>query len=224
MKHRSWRSWIKALLALAVVAGYPLAMHLLLTSNRWPALTLLLAVLPFGLGPLMLLVAGQRRAALLALAALLAAAAWGGGALLRHPDAIYLLQNLGMQALMAAVFGRTLLPGQEPLIAQFARRIHGADYSPRIARYARQATWAWTLYFLAMGLASVLLFVAAPLALWSWFVNFLSFVLLGLMFAGEYAVRRWRLRGVPHVSLRRSVALYWERPAPDSAPGSPWPR
>jgi len=68
----------------------------------------------------------------------------------------------------------------------------------------------------------VLIFVWAPLAVWSYFVNFISFLTLGAMFAGEYAVRRWRLRGIRHMSFLQSVRLYWEKPAPaDAGPTQP---
>ena len=208
------RLFFKTILVVLVVVGYPVAMHWLLTSGQWPVLTLILALTPFALPPLSLLTAGHTAWGLLAAAALLAASAWGWQTLLHRQDLIYLLQNVGMQALMAGVFGHTLLPGREPLISQLARRIHRDDYSDEIARYTRQATWAWTLYFVGMGLTSVLLFVAAPLALWSYFVNFISFLTLGGMFAAEYGVRRWRLRGIRHVSFVQSVKLYWEKPVP----------
>lgn len=215
MRHRLW---FKATLVAVVVISYPVAMHLLLTSGQWPASTLFMALLPFALLPLTLLMAGRVGWGLLSMAVLVTASASGWNALLHSPNWIFLLQNVSMQSLMAWVFGRTLRPGQEPLISQLARRIHRADYSPAIATYTRQATWAWTLYFVAMALISLLLFVAAPLAVWSWFVNFLSFILLGLMFAGEYAVRRWRLRDIQHMSFIRSVSLYWEKQAPAQTP------
>jgi uncharacterized membrane protein len=218
----TFRLLLKTLLVVLVVVGYPVAMHLLLTSGQWPLLTLLLALAPFALLPLSLITGGHLAWGLLAAAALLAASAWGWHTLLQRQDLIYLLQNVGMQGLMALIFGHTLLGGREPLISQLARRIHRDDYSPEIARYTRQATWAWTLYFVAMGLTSVVLFVTAPLAVWSWFVNFISFLTLGAMFVAEYAVRRWRLRGIRHMSLVQSVKLYWEKPAPsDGRPSQP---
>ncbi len=206
--------WLKAMLVAVVVIGYPVLMHWLLTEGHWPHITLLLALAPFGLLPLSLLAAGQQLAALLTMAALLLGGAWGWPLLLGREDLIYLLQNVGMQALLALTFGHTLLPGRDPLISQFARRIHRNDYSDTIARYTRQATWAWTLYFVAMGLLSVALFALATLEVWSWFVNFVSFLTLGAMFAAEYAVRRWRLRGIDHLGFIQSVKLYWEKPAP----------
>jgi len=208
------RLLLRTTLLTLVVVGYPVAMHLLLTSGAWPVITLLLALAPFALAPLSLLAAGHRLWGGLAAAAVLAASAWGWQALLHRQDLIYLLQNVGMQVLLAGLFGHTLLPGREPLISQLARRVHREDYGPAIARYTRQATWAWTLYFVAMGLTSVLLFLTAPLALWSWFVNFLSFLTLGAMFVAEYAVRRWRLRGIRHMGFLQGVRLYWEQPGP----------
>lgn len=120
-------------------------------------------------------------------------------------------QTLGMQALLAWFFGHTLRPGREPLIAQFARRIHGKDYSPRIAQYARQATWAWTGFFIAMTVIPLVLFFTASLETWSFFVNVLYLPLLGGMFVAEYAARRWCLRGIPHVSIFQSFALYRDK-------------
>lgn len=214
------RQLLRTVLLTLVAVAYPVAMHLLLTTGRWPALTLLLALAPFALAPMSLVAAGHRVWGALAIAAVLAVSAWSWQALLQRQDLIYLLQNVGMQGLLAGLFGHTLLPGREPLIAQLARRIHREDYSPEIARYARQATWAWMLYFVAMGLTSVLLFLTAPLAVWSWFVNFLSFLTLGAMFLAEYAVRRWRLRGIRHVGFLQGVRLYWEQPdAADPRPG-----
>jgi uncharacterized membrane protein len=200
---------LQVLLLGLLALGYPLLMHLLLTHGHWPQATLALALAPFALAPLSLWRAGWRASALAAAAALALAAGWAWGALLQQPALLYLLQNVGMQALLAAMFGHTLLPGREPLIAQLARRIHREDYSEPIARYARQATAAWALYFVAMGLASALIFAFAPLAAWSWFVNFWSFLTLGAMAVGEYAVRRWRLRGIRHVSLWQGLRLYW---------------
>lgn len=124
---------------------------------------------------------------------------------------INLGQTVGMQSLLAWFFGRTLRPGREPLIGQFARRIHGEDYSPRIAFYARLATWAWTGFFIAMALIPLALFFTATLDTWSFFVNVLSLPLLGGMFVAEYAARRYCLRGIPHVSIFQSFALYRDK-------------
>jgi len=210
--------WFKALLVALLVTSYSVVMHLLLTSGQWPVTTLLIALLPFAMLPLTLLRTGHMTWGLLSAVVLIVTSAFGWNGMLQNPNWVYLLENIALECLMAWGFGRTLRPGHEPLISQFARRIHGADYSPAIASYTRQVTWAWTLYFLAIGLISSTLFVAAPLAVWSWFINFVTFILLGLMFAGEYAVRRWRLPDIHHISFIKSVSPFWDKQAVARAP------
>jgi uncharacterized membrane protein len=102
---------------------------------------------------------------------------------------LLLMQHVGINLLLMAVFARTLAPGQVPLLTRLAHIVHGADTTPRVVSYTRGATWAWVAYFALMALASLVLFAAAPVAVWSGFVNLLSLPLLGAMFAGEFAVR-----------------------------------
>ncbi len=109
-------------------------------------------------------------------------------ALVRHYNWVFLLQHAGIQALLGLAFGRTLRAGQVPMVSRFAAVVHG-PLSPALARYTRQVTWAWTLYFSIMTAASLLLFWLAPVAVWSAFANLLNLPLLILMFAAEYVVR-----------------------------------
>jgi uncharacterized membrane protein len=206
--------WFKAMLVVVVVVGYPALMHLLLTSGQWPVSTLLLGLAPLAGLPLALLAAGHIAWGVVTLAALVGASGYGWHTLLHNQEWIYLMQNISMQSLLAWGFGHTLRPGHEPLISQFARRIHGADYSPLVATYTRRVTWAWALFSLAMALISIILFAFAPLAIWSYFVNFVALVLLVLMFVLEYAARRYCLRGVPHVPFIKGITLFWESSHP----------
>lgn len=152
-----------------------------------------------------------RRSVLLALIALLLALLWHQRALLlRHYDLAYLTEHAGMMALLAWVFGRTLLDGQTPLVTRFAMLTHDS-ISPIIIRYTRSVTWAWTLFFGLMASSSVLLFVATPLSIWAIFANIASPLLVLGMFVGEYLVR---LRKVPAderagpIQAFRSYLLY----------------
>lgn len=202
--------WFKATLVALVVLGYPVLMHLLLTSGQWPVSTLLLGLAPLTGLPLALLAARRIAWGLATLTALIAASGYGWSTLLHSPDWIYLMQNVSMQCLLAWVFGHTLRPGHEPLISQIARRIHGAGYNPTIAAYTRRATWAWALFSLAMALISIVLFAAAPLPIWSFFVNVVAQILLGLMFVLEYIARRYCLRDIAHVPFLKGISMYWE--------------
>jgi uncharacterized membrane protein len=53
-------------------------------------------------------------------------------------------------------------------------------------------TVAWCCFFVAQLLGSALLFLFAPLAAWSLFVNVLNVPLVGAMFTAEFVYRQWR--------------------------------
>lgn len=205
------KPWLTAMFLVVALVGYPIAMHLLLTSQQWPATTLLMGLLPVAVLPLGLFKAGRLKLGLLSVATIAVLVALFWNVLLHRQDWIYLMQNAGMQILLAWVFGRTLIPPQEALITQIARRIHGTEFTPTIAAYTRQATWAWVLFFVVMALISVVLFAAAPLSVWSFFVNVLYLPLLVLMFVLEYAARRYCLRNIEHLSIFKGVSLYMEK-------------
>ncbi|MBD3816745.1 MAG: hypothetical protein IE913_09895, partial [Halothiobacillus sp.] len=48
----------------------------------------------------------------------------------------------------------------------------------------------WTIFFFAMATTSILLYLFAPITIWSIFANSLTLPLLVLMFGAEYLVRR----------------------------------
>ena len=77
---------------------------------------------------------------------------WPAGGL--DVSALYLLQYLALHAALGALFARTLRPGHEPLVTRLARAVHGELPAP-IMRYTRAVTFAWTLFFAAMGLMVV---------------------------------------------------------------------
>ena len=131
-----------------------------------------------------------------------------------RPGAPELLASSGLSHMMIyasllAVFAHSLQPGQTPLVSVVARRLRGT-LAPAIEIYTRSVTKAWCLFFAGQLFASAALFLLAPLAVWSLFVNVLDGPLVLLMFAGEYAVRRVHLRNQPHVSpiamIRRLAA------------------
>ncbi len=115
---------------------------------------------------------------------------------------VYLLQECGMYGLLAFGFGGSLRAGQTSLCTRLADKLHG-PLTPAEVRYTRQVTLAWTLFFGALMLATLVLYVSAPLPLWSMFVNFGTLPLIAAMFAGEYAVRR---RVLPNTDRRGILA------------------
>ena len=55
-------------------------------------------------------------------------------------------------------------------------------------------TWVWCGFFLLNGLTALALAIHASLAVWALYTGFLSYLLMGTLFALEFLVRTWRFR------------------------------
>jgi uncharacterized membrane protein len=191
--------------------AYAAASHALMTRAQDSAWALAIV-----LGPIVVLgVAGiwgsghRLLAAIGLLAALLLAldAAGGHGLSARW---LYLAQHAGVHLVLAAWFGSTLRGGAEPLISSLAGRLQG-PLTPAMARYTRRLTLAWTLYFLAVVAASLVLFFAGDFAHWSLFANILTPVFTGAFFVGEYLVRYRLHPEFERVSLQQAIHAWRSR-------------
>lgn len=149
----------------------------------------------------------QRIVMLLLVAMALGVLGWQWTALTQHAGLVYWLQYTGMQLMLFAMFARTLVGGRKPLCTHFAEIVH-APLSPRHVIYSRQVTVAWSAFFAGMAVTSTALFFWTPINIWSIFVNFLTWPLVGLMFVVEYGVRRWRLPELRHTRLLDAVRAY----------------
>lgn len=140
--------------------------------------------------------------------------------LVQHYNWVFLLQHVGMQALLGLAFGTTLRTGHTPLVSRLAALVHG-QLSPALARYTRQVTWAWTLYFSITAIASLLLFWLAPIVVWSVFANLLGLPLLALMFVAEYGVRLCLLAPSERTGPLQAFRAYLQA-SPGAARPSSW--
>jgi uncharacterized membrane protein len=117
-----------------------------------------------------------------------------------------LVQQAGAYAFVALAFARSLAPGLTPLCTQMADKLHG-PLSPAEVAYTRRATVAWAIFYAVLTVAIATLFFAASARVWSLFVNFATFGLIGLMFVAEHAIRLKVLpgkrRGGTLVALRQ---------------------
>ena len=104
-----------------------------------------------------------------------------------------------INALLAWLFGRTLVRGRVPLIARFAMLEQGT-LSAELAAYTRTLTWLWTLLFIAAALLSVALAMSGHRDAWSLFTNFLNYLLVAALFLGEFFYRKLRFRNYQHHS------------------------
>jgi len=197
-----------ALLAAAALAASPVALHFLTVIDAARPLAIALSW-----GGAAFLAIALGRAAGIAVAEGVAVAALLGLALYLGAGTRYavFLPSLAVNLLLAWFFGRTLAGGRVPLVTSIARIVRGMDpLAPELERYTRHATAAWCIFFVAMTAISAALAAFTPLAVWSLFANVLAAPLIVAMFAAEYAYRRRRLAGFPHVPplavLRRLAA------------------
>lgn len=122
---------------------------------------------------------------------------------------VYLIQSVGTNILLALMFGHTLGVRHRPLISRLAESIRG-PLPPAVARYTRQVTLAWTLFFAAMAMLSTLLFLFAPIEVWSLFANILAWPLVIVVFVVEYLVRRRVLPEERQHGILDGVRAYWK--------------
>lgn len=117
------------------------------------------------------------------------------------------LSHATLNLFLLWLFGRTLLHGREPLISQISRHING-ELRVEVVDYTRRVTIAWCTYFAAQVAVSLLLYLLAPLAAWSFFINVLNLPLLILMFAAEKLYRTLRFPNHPKTSILKAIEVY----------------
>lgn len=197
-----WMRWA----AVAVAAGSPIASHMALAMGQGYGAAMALAGLQaVAVGVALWSAPGRVRwAGPVVAAALLGALAAGS----RRSGADALLAAAGLShALLYAgllgVFGATLLPGREPLVTRFARRLNPGFHDGMVG-YTRGVTLAWCGFFAGQLVASAVLLAGWPGA-WAAFVTTVHAPLVVAMALGEFLVRRWRWRHERYTGLMETV-------------------
>lgn len=122
--------------------------------------------------------------AILALAALLDASNY----ILATPVAANLV--------LLITFGSTLRRGKPdhpvmPMIERFAR-LQEKELSSDKQAWCRRWTWLWCVFFVANGIAALLLAMWATMQWWALYNGLICYGLIGVMFAVEWLLRRRR--------------------------------
>lgn len=178
----------RVLIVVALLA-YPLLVHALLGSLGPGWLGLLLIVLlaaraciasPRGAAPGWLGAAGAAYLALL----------WSTGS-----ELVLKLYPALVSAALLLAFAWTLLRPPS-MIERVARRI-GMTVSARGVGYMRAVTLLWCAFFAVNALVSVAVTLGGSLRAWTFYNGFLSYVLIGVLFAAEYLFRQAYRRRVP---------------------------
>jgi uncharacterized membrane protein len=129
------------------------------------------------------------------------------------PGILLMLPPTLLNGALAWLFGRTLLHGREPMISTFAR-IERARLNQReeealpeeLAKYTRLLTVLWTALLATMAVIATALAAAGLHAWWALFTGVISYVLLAVMFFGEYMFRRWRFADHRHA---HPIQMVW---------------
>lgn len=104
---------------------------------------------------------------------------------------IYLLYapSLLVPLLLLMYFGKTLLSNEVPLITAIADAARG-PLTPAMQVYTRRLTQAWCLIFILLMIETLVLLTFYSLATWSWASNFVNYILLAIIFVGEFEFRK----------------------------------
>jgi uncharacterized membrane protein len=87
-------------------------------------------------------------------------------------------------------FGASLR-GPQPIVERLAR-LQVSDLGAAEVVYCRQVTRLWCGFFVVNGGLAGLLALFAPLSAWALYTGLIAYVLMGLLGAGEYVVRKQR--------------------------------
>jgi len=188
---------LKGLFALLFLA-YPFLIYFGLGFLSWRGLSLLILVLGIarvagifaGGGPTLFQAPLKRHMIFAAFALIVVAAASAAfessQALLYYPVIV--------NGLLLVLFATSLF--RPPSVIERLARLSEPDLSPEGQRYTRKVTMVWCVFFPLNGAASLYTVLAGDMALWALYNGFIAYLLMGGLFAVEYAVRHWvRRRG-----------------------------
>ncbi|HAT33095.1 MAG TPA: hypothetical protein DCW29_20290 [Janthinobacterium sp.] len=77
-----------------------------------------------------------------------------------------------------------------PSMVERLARLREPDFPPAAVAYTRRVTQLWCLFFFVNGGIALGTALWASEALWSLYTGVVSYVLMGLLFGGEYLLRR----------------------------------
>ena len=188
------RQIVAGVLQGAVAVAYPILIWLGLT--RFQPRVLALLVLGFGLIRFAMARRGSTQSSAAAIRSLALPAILIGsiiGAVLIWNDEIgLLLMPVAISLAFLFAFGVSLFRGP-PMVERFAR-LQVTDLSPEEIAYCRRVTWVWCGFFVLNAGVAGFLASARLTDAWVLYTGLISYVLMGLLFAGEYLYRHWRFR------------------------------
>lgn len=176
----------------ALGLAYPFAVYFSL--ERVPAGAMVVAALALVAGRLYALRRAVAARALMP--ALLGVFALTAGLGLMEPAMAVLAYPVLMSLGMAAAFGLSLR--RDPCLVECFAMTTEPDPSPAARAYMRRVSLVWCLFLLGNAGLSVMTAALGDMGVWALYNGLVAYVLMALLFAVEYAVRRRvRAREVP---------------------------
>ena len=93
-----------------------------------------------------------------------------------------------LNGMLLGLFGLSLKYGP-PLVERLAR-LREPQLPAVAVRYTRRVTQVWALFFLGNGLTAAALTLWTPLSWWTLYNGLIAYLLMGLLFAGEWLLRQ----------------------------------
>lgn len=93
-----------------------------------------------------------------------------------------------VNAALCTVFGASLV--RPPSVVERIARLRELTLPPAAVVYTRRVTIVWTVFFALNGAVALYTAAFAPLETWALYNGVLAYVLVGVVFAAELAVRR----------------------------------
>lgn len=101
---------------------------------------------------------------------------------------------------IAIVFIHSLTGNNVPLVTDIGEKSRG-PLSDEMRAYTRSVTKCWAIVLVAVALWSLILSWTPWVMLWSIVTNFVNYLLIGVMFIGEFLYRQYRFPKHDHPNL-----------------------
>ena len=131
---------------------------------------------------------------------------------------LFLLLPVLINLMLLGQFAASLR-AEVSMIERFAR-LADPELPEGGVAYCRKVTVVWCGFFLVNGAIAGILALTAPIAWWALYTGAIAYGLIGLLFAGEFVVRRAIFRRFGDTLPDRVLAALIGRREPDASPGS----
>lgn len=122
----------------------------------------------------------------------------GVSAILLNSPVLLQYYPVCINVLLLALFANSLV--RPPSLIEQIARIKSPDLPTAAIAYTRKVTIVWCVFFALNGAMALYTVLGANLGIWAIYNSFVSYSLMGLLFAGEYLVRRQVKRNIAEQS------------------------